>query len=64
MREMQCPCGITLTGADDAELVRLARQHADEHHPDDNISDDYIRDVVRTSAHDVPAGSASTAQSQ
>jgi predicted small metal-binding protein len=60
MREMQCPCGITLTGADDADLVRRGREHADQHHPDDNISDDFIRDHVGSNAHDVPVGSASS----
>jgi predicted small metal-binding protein len=64
MREMQCPCGITLIGADDAELVRLGREHADEHHPNDNITDDYIREVVATNAHDVAAESTPTAQAQ
>ena len=64
MREMQCPCGITLTGTDDTELVRLGREHADEHHPDDNISDDFIREHVANTAHDVAAGSTSTAQAQ
>jgi hypothetical protein len=64
MREMQCPCGITLTGADDAELVRLGREHADEHHPNDNISDEFIREHVASNAHDVAAGTTSAAQSQ
>jgi predicted small metal-binding protein len=64
MREMQCPCGITLTGADDTELVRLGREHADEHHPNDNISDDFIREHVATNAHDVVAQSTSTAPAQ
>lgn len=63
MREMQCPCGITLTGADDAELVRLGREHADQHHPDDNITDDFISEHVRTNAHDAVAG-ASTSPGQ
>jgi predicted small metal-binding protein len=51
-RSLQCPCGITLTGADDDELFRLGRQHADEHHASDNMTDDYIRDYVVTNARD------------
>jgi predicted small metal-binding protein len=52
MRVLACPCGITLNGADDEELFRLGRQHADEHHPSDNITDEFIREHIRTSAHD------------
>jgi Protein of unknown function (DUF1059) len=53
MRTLECPCGITLTGADDDDLFRLGRQHADEHHRDDNIPDEYIREQVRANARDV-----------
>jgi predicted small metal-binding protein len=52
MRILPCPCGITLNGADDEELFRLGRQHANKHHPGDNITDDFIREHIRTSAHD------------
>jgi len=52
MRTLECPCGITLTGADDDELFRLGREHANEHHQGDNISDDYIREQVRANARD------------
>jgi len=51
-RSLPCPCGIVLTGADDEELFRLGRQHADEHHADDNISDEFIREHVRTNGRD------------
>ena len=51
-RSLECPCGIVLNGTDDEDLFRLGRQHADEHHPDDNITDEFIREHVRTSAHD------------
>jgi predicted small metal-binding protein len=64
MREMQCPCGITLTGADDTELVRRGREHADEHHPGDNISDDFIREHVATNARDAAVQNTSTAKAQ
>ena len=52
-RELQCPCGITLTGAGDDELFRLGRQHADEHHANENIPDDFIREHIRNNARDV-----------
>ncbi len=52
MRELDCPCGLTLAGADDEELLARGREHADEHHPDDGISDDFIREHVGANAHD------------
>jgi len=55
MRTLDCPCGITFTGADSEELFRLGRQHADTHHPDDNISDEFIREHVATNARDAAA---------
>jgi hypothetical protein len=52
MRALPCPCGITLTGADDEELFRLGRQHADEHHAADGITDDFIRQHIANNARD------------
>ena len=52
MLDLQCPCGITLTGADDEELFRLGREHADSHHPADAISDDFIRNHIASQAVD------------
>ena len=51
-REVDCPCGLTLTGADDEVLFTLGREHADEHHPDDNITDGFIREHVQNNARD------------
>jgi predicted small metal-binding protein len=51
-RIVDCPCGITLSAADDGELFRLGRQHADEHHRDDGITDEFIRDHVAQNARD------------
>ncbi|MGH9205821.1 MAG: hypothetical protein ACRD1G_04580 [Acidimicrobiales bacterium] len=52
VRAVECPCGITLSGADDDELFRLGREHADAHHPDDGISDDFIRGHISQNARD------------
>lgn len=52
MRTMQCPCGLELTGADDERLFRLGRDHADEHHADDQIPDDFIRKQIAENARD------------
>ena len=50
MRSLDCPCELTLAGADDEDLLRLGRAHADEHHASDNRPDDFIRQHVATGA--------------
>ena len=54
-RELDCPCGLTLTGTDDEDLFRKGRDHADEHHPTDGITDEFIREHVRANACDAVA---------
>lgn len=49
---MNCLRGITLSGADNEELFRLGREHADAHHPDDGITDELIRGNVAQFARD------------
>lgn len=51
-RAMTCDCGEVLTGADDEELFRLARQHAKEDHEDLVLSDGQVRDLVAARAAD------------
>jgi hypothetical protein len=53
MRAIDCPCGHHLEAADDAELVRLAREHIAEHHPDMERSDGQLRERVAADAYDV-----------
>ena len=55
IRALDCPCGLTLTGVDADDLFRKGRAHADEHHPNDGITDAFIRDHVRTNARDADA---------
>jgi hypothetical protein len=31
--QLACPCGTTITGADEDELVRLVQEHLAEQHP-------------------------------
>lgn len=50
MRQVECLCGLKLTGTDDAELDRLAHEHVDEHHPDDGISDEFIANHIAQNA--------------
>ena len=51
-RVIECPCGHQLRGADDGELLRLARQHVTEHHPDMRRTDDELRQLIRERARD------------
>jgi predicted small metal-binding protein len=52
MREVECPCGLTLTGADDDELFLRGREHADDHHADDGIPDEFILGHIAANARD------------
>lgn len=52
MRAIDCPCGHTLTGADDDELFRLARDHVEQHHPEMQRDDEQIRQRVAADAYD------------
>jgi hypothetical protein len=51
-RIIDCPCGHTLTGADDEELFRLAREHVDRDHADAPRSDDDLRAIIASDARD------------
>ena len=52
MRAIDCPCGHHLEGRDDEELVRLARKHVEEHHPEMSRSDEQLRERVAADAYD------------
>jgi hypothetical protein len=41
MRCVACRCGLVLTAEDDEALHTLGRRHADQHHADQGISDDF-----------------------
>jgi predicted small metal-binding protein len=51
-RTVTCACGESFTAADDEELFRLARRHADETHPEIRMSDEQIRGLIRASARE------------
>ena len=52
MRVLDCDCGQTLQAANDDELVGAARRHVDEAHPDMEMSDDQLREMVSQQAYD------------
>ncbi|MDT7702355.1 MAG: hypothetical protein QOJ30_4680 [Pseudonocardiales bacterium] len=41
-RNLTCPCGVRITGADEDDLVRLTREHLAEAHPGHEYSRDEI----------------------
>jgi predicted small metal-binding protein len=58
MRAIDCPCGHRLEGADDEELVALARRHVEEHHPEMERSDEQLQARIAADAYDVAATSS------
>lgn len=56
MRAADCHCGQHLEGTDDEELLRLARAHVDTDHPEAELTDEQIRELVLPGAYDVSAG--------
>ena len=53
MRAIECPCGHHLEGADDDELVRLAREHIERDHPEMERTDEQLRERVAADAYDL-----------
>ena len=53
-RSLTCDCGHVVTGKDDEEeLVRLAREHINQVHPDmKNATDEQLRALVKQKAQD------------
>ena len=57
MRAIECPCGHHLEAADDEAVLRAAREHIAQDHPDMERTDEQIRERVAADAYDVePAG--------
>jgi predicted small metal-binding protein len=52
MRKVTCACGYSFTAADDEELFRLARAHADQAHPEMRMTDEQIRALCAAAARE------------
>jgi predicted small metal-binding protein len=52
MRVIDCQCGTTLKAANDEDLERSVRDHVEESHPDMDLSDDQVREMVAEQAYD------------
>lgn len=49
-RAIDCPCGHHLEATDDAQLLRLCREHIADHHPDMRRTDEQTRERVAADA--------------
>jgi hypothetical protein len=52
MRIIDCDCGKTLQAANDDDLAAVVRGHVAVDHPDMNLSDDEVRQLVSSRAYD------------
>jgi len=53
MRVATCPgCGKKIEAANDDELFKQGRQHADQDHADQNLTDDQVKAIIAQSVHD------------
>jgi predicted small metal-binding protein len=52
MRVIDCQCGQTVKAANDEDLAEEVRTHVAEAHPDMELSDDQVRQLVASQAYD------------
>jgi hypothetical protein len=52
MRVLDCDCGQTLQAANDDDLATQVRHHVDESHPDMELTDDQVRELVASRAYE------------
>jgi predicted small metal-binding protein len=52
MRSLTCQCGHTVRGLDDDDLARQTREHIRMVHPEMQMSDDDVRELINANARD------------
>jgi predicted small metal-binding protein len=52
MRALDCECGRHLEADRDEELYRQARAHVDQDHPEMQLSDAQVQEIVSEGAYD------------
>jgi hypothetical protein len=52
MRVMDCDCGQTLQAGNDDDLVKEARAHVEQEHPDMQLTDEQVRELVAAKAYE------------
>jgi len=52
MRVIDCDCGKTLQAGNDDDLATQVRHHVDESHPELELTDEQVRDLVADRAYE------------
>jgi Protein of unknown function (DUF1059) len=52
MKVIDCDCGQTLQAGNDDDLFKQTRAHVDQEHPDMQLTDDQVRELVSTKAYE------------
>jgi predicted small metal-binding protein len=52
MRVMDCDCGRTLQAGNDDDLVKEVRAHVAQEHPDMQLTDEQVRELVEAKAYE------------
>jgi predicted small metal-binding protein len=52
MRVIDCECGQTIKAANDEDLAEQVRDHVADEHPDMELSDDQVHQLVTSQAYD------------
>jgi hypothetical protein len=52
MKVIDCDCGQTLQAGNDDDLLKQTRAHFDQEHPDRQLTDEQVRDLVSSKAYE------------
>jgi predicted small metal-binding protein len=52
MRVIDCNCGKTLQAGNDDDLARIVKEHVEESHPEMELNDDQVKELVGARAYD------------
>ena len=52
MRALDCDCGRHLEAVNDEKLFDKAKEHVNRHHPEMQLSDERVREIVAEKAYD------------
>ena len=52
MRALDCDCGQHLEAANDEKLLDKAKEHVNRDHPEMQLSDEQVREIVAEKAYD------------
>jgi predicted small metal-binding protein len=52
MRVIDCDCGQTLQAGNDEDLFKATRAHVEQDHPDMQLTDEQVRELVSARAYE------------